>query len=276
MNTNSKPLSHYETIKLAIEYIDKEYKEQPSLDEIAGHVAMSKYHFARVFKSFAGVTPMQFLHATTLFYAKESLKASKSIEESSLDVGLSSSSRLHELFINFEAMTPNAYKTKANSLTITYGKGWTPFGNALIATTSKGICALEFYEEDFEAVVEGVKKHWTKACFVHNDTQAQSLLEKIFVQKERVSVVVKGTNFQVNVWKALLNIPKGEVNTYQDIANFLNRPKAVRAIATAIGSNHIAYLIPCHRVISKTAAMSGYRWGISRKRILLAHESVNK
>lgn len=267
---------YYEDIKKVIEYLDKNYIYQPGLDELAAHVNMSKYHFTRIFKEYVGITPMQFLQSTTFSHAKEKLQTSKSIHETSVDLGLSSSSRLHELFINFIGVTPNEYKKMGDNLDITYGFGFSPFGNTMIATTMKGICSLEFYEDSYDEVFNRLKSSWKSAKFIHDNKKAQELLDEIFINKEKVSIFVKGTNFQINVWKAILNIPKSEVSTYSDVAIAVGKPKAVRAVASAIGANHIGFLIPCHRVISKSAAMSGYRWKIERKRIILGYEEIDK
>lgn len=275
MNSLEIKSKHYNTIKKAIEYLDENYSYQPQLDEVASHIGMSKHYFSRIFKEYVGVTPMQFLQATTLSYAKEKLLNSKSILDTSLDVGLSSSSRLHELFVNFIGVTPNEYKKMGENLDITYGFGLTPFGKAMIAMTKKGICSLEFYEDSYAKILSRVQEHWSKAEFIQDNESAQLVLNKIFINQEKVNLFVKGTNFQINVWKALLKIQRGQISTYSDIAMLLNKPTAVRAVATAIGSNHVGFLIPCHRVIAKSAAMGGYRWGINRKKVLLAYEETS-
>lgn len=265
---------NYIQIEKAIKYIDENFKEHPSIDEIAKNVGMSKFHFIRVFKEYVGVTPKQFLHCVTLNYAKEHIKESKSILDSSLDIGLSSTSRLHELFVNLIGVTPKEWKEKGKDVQITYGFGETPFGEALIGFTDKGICYLGFIDDNKTEIFNRFNELWENANLVHNETAANEYLENIFVKNKKYNLFVKGTNLQVNVWKALLNLPNGIVATYQDIANYLDKPKAVRAIASAIGRNHVGYLIPCHRVIAKSGAMSGYRWGIERKKILIAYESV--
>lgn len=272
MNKLENQSKYYEYIKKAIEYFDENYSLQPKLEDVASHVGMSKHHFSRIFKEYVGVSPMQFLQATTISYAKEKLLNSKSILDTSLDLGLSSSSRLHELFVNFVGVTPNEYKNMGESLEITYGFGLSPFGKTMIAYTQKGVCSLEFYDDSFENIFTRLQTTWNKALFTQDDKKAQELLDKIFIEKENVNLFVKGTNFQINVWKAILNITSGDISTYSDVAQQIGKPKAVRAVATAIGSNHIGFLIPCHRVISKSAAMGGYRWGVDRKKVILAYE----
>ena len=265
---------NYKKIEKVIKYIDENFKEQPSLDTISEYIGMSKFHLIRVFKEYVGVTPIQFLQSITLNYAKEHLKESKSILDSSLDLGLSSSSRLHDLFVNIIGVTPKEYKESGKNVEITYGYGVTPFGEALIAFTKRGVSYLGFVDNNKDAVFSRFKEIWEKATFIEDDKKAQDFLDNIFIEKKKFDLYVKGTNFQINIWKALLNIPNGTITTYQDIANSINKPKAVRAVATAIGSNHIGYLVPCHRVLAKSGAMSGYRWGIERKKILIAYEAI--
>jgi len=272
MNNLENKSKYYLDIKKAIEYFDKNFKYQPKLEDVAAHVGMSKHHFSRIFKEYVGVTPMQFLQATTLTHAKERLQSSSSILDASLELGLSSSSRLHELFVNFIGVTPNEYKKMGKNLDITYGYAYSPFGNTMIAFTKKGICSLEFYDETYDDVFNRLQETWNKAKFVKDNKKAQEILARIFIKKEKMDIFVKGTNFQINVWKAILNINKGEISTYSDIATLIGKPKAVRAVATAIASNHVGFLIPCHRIISKSAAMGGYRWGVNRKKVVLAYE----
>ncbi|RXJ93585.1 6-O-methylguanine DNA methyltransferase [Malaciobacter molluscorum] len=266
---------NYNKIVKAIKYIDENFKEQPSIDIIAQHIGMSKYHFIRVFKEYVGVTPIQFLQSVTLNYAKEHLKESSSLLESSLDLGLSSPSRLHDLFVNIIGVTPKEYKDLGQNVEITYGYGYTPFGNALIATTKRGICFLGFYDKEKDSVYDRFKQIWANAKLIKDNERASSMLDSIFIKKDKkFNLYVKGTNFQINVWKALINIPDGSITTYQDVAKYLDNPKAVRAVANAIGSNPIGYLIPCHRVLGKSGAMTGYRWGIERKKVLVAYEAI--
>ena len=268
-----KNSSTYNQIEKAIKYIDENFKSHPSVDEIAKNVGMSKYHFIRVFKDYVGLTPQQFLHSVTLNYAKEHIKESKSILDSSLDIGLSSSSRLHELFVNLIGVTPKEWKEKGKDVEITYGFGQTPFGEALIGFTSKGICYLGFCDNNKKDIFQRFNELWENANLVFNEKLANEYLENIFIKNKKYPLFVKGTNLQINVWKALINIPNGKIATYSDIANIVDKPKSVRAVASAIGKNHIGYLIPCHRVIAKSGAMSGYRWGIERKKSLLDYEN---
>lgn len=265
---------NYKKIEKVIRYMDENFKEQPSIDTIAEYIGMSKYHFIRVFKEYVGVTPIQFLQSITLNYAKEHLKESKSILDSSLDIGLSSPSRLHDLFVNIIGVTPKEYKELGKNVKITYGVGTTPFGQALIAFTKRGVSYLGFVDSNEDAIFERFKEIWAKADLIEDNEKAQESLNNIFVEKKKFDLYVKGTNFQINVWKALLNIPNGTIASYEDIAKSINKPKAARAVASAIGSNHIGYLIPCHRVLAKSGAMSGYRWGVERKKILVAYEAI--
>lgn len=236
--------NNYKQIEKAIRYIDENFKEHPSIDEVAKNIGMSKFHFIRVFREYVGVTPKQFLHSVTLNYAKEHIKESKSILDSSLDIGLSSSSRLHELFVNLIGVTPKEWREKGQDVRITYGYGETPFGEALIGFTDKGVCYLGFIDENKEEIFNRFHELWANANLHLDETSAKEYLKNIFIKNKKYSFFVKGTNLQVNVWKALLNLPNGTVVTYQDIANYLDKPKATRAIASAIGKNHIAYLNP--------------------------------
>jgi len=266
----------YKQIEQAIKYIDENFKEHPSIDEIALNIGISKYHFIRVFKEYVSVTPQQFLHCVTLNYAKEHIKMSKSILDSSLDIGLSSTSRLHELFVNLLAVTPKEWREKGKDVKITYGFGQTPFGEALIGFTTKGICYLGFIDNNKKDIFKRFNELWENANLVFDEKLANKYLENIFVKNKKYPLLVKGTNLQINVWKALLNLPNGIVATYSDIANYLEKPKAVRAVANAISKNHIGFLIPCHRVIAKSGAISGYRWGIERKKILIDYETFKE
>lgn len=286
MNDNynlQEQCTDYQTVARAIQYIEQNFKNQPSLDEIAAAVHLSKYHFQRLFKRWAGVTPNQFVGYLTLAYAKARLQESSSILDTALDSGLSGPGRLHDLFVNFEAMTPGEYKEQGKDLRITYGLHPTPFGPALLAKTERGICALRFSssEDGISPIVNTLQKEWPHAQFNENPDQTAPLVKQIFSgarpdSTRPIYLQVKGTNFQVNVWQALLNIPAGMVTTYQEIAQQIGSPTATRAVASAIGRNPVGYLIPCHRVISKSGQAHGYRWGSTRKKAILAYEAARK
>ena len=270
----------YDRVAQAIEYVQNNFLEQPNLDEIAASVHLSKYHFQRLFKNWAGVSPTQFMHFLTIEYAKIQLRRSRSIFETALDAGLSSSSRLHDLFINFVAMTPGEYKNLGANLEIHYGFHPTPFGECLLATTQRGICGLRFTtEKDNVAILATLEQEWSLAKFIENPSITKPLIQQIFrtdpsVDTPRFHLLLKGTNFQVQVWQALLLIPSGAMVSYQDVANYVSKPTAFRAIGNAVGNNPVAYLIPCHRVISKTGNFHQYRWGSTRKQAILGWEAA--
>ncbi len=271
----------YQRVAQAIRYLDENFQNQPSLDEIAAAVHLSKYHFQRLFKRWAGVTPNQFLHYLTIEYAKERLQESNSVYDTALDAGLSGAGRLHDIFVNFEAMTPGQYKEQGQDLIITYGINPTPFGPCLLARTERGVCALRFIssEDGAALALAEIKKEWPKAQFIEQPDLTAPLAARIFSTPDQeqapLHLAVKGTNFQIQVWQALLAIPRGMMVTYQDVAQKIGSPTASRAVAGAIGKNPAGYIIPCHRVISKTGQAHGYRWGTTRKRALLAYEAAH-
>jgi AraC family transcriptional regulator of adaptative response/methylated-DNA-[protein]-cysteine methyltransferase len=261
------------------------------LDDIAASVHLSKYHFQRLFKRWAGVSPTQFMHYLTVDYAKERLAASESVYDASLDAGLSGAGRLHDLFITFEAMTPGQYKRSGEGVTIRYGFHDTPFGRCLLAATDKGVCALRFLSTSESEVIDGdpigslesvafdeLMAEWPEAVLVEDDQATGRLVARIFTpggdeDRQPFHLLLKGTNFQVQVWQALLAIPPGNMVSYQDVATHIGRPTASRAIAGAVARNPIGYLIPCHRVINKSGRYHGYRWGANRKKAILGWEA---
>jgi AraC family transcriptional regulator, regulatory protein of adaptative response / methylated-DNA-[protein]-cysteine methyltransferase len=271
----------FKRIEKAIQFIEISFKSQPTLDQIARSANLSKYHFDRLFKRWAGISPIQFLQFLTLDYTKQRLVESKNLLETSLEAGLSGPSRLHDLFVTFEAMTPGDFKKQGAGLQISYGFCDTPFGECLLAITQRGICYLGFVDsggrsEAFQQLFDT----WPGSKFIENPTIVCPIIDGIFrIDPQKSSqpfhIQLKGTNFQINVWKALLSIPKGCVVSYQDIASYIGHPKAFRAVANAIAINPIAYLIPCHRVISKSGKIHQYRWGSSRKKALIGWEAAN-
>jgi AraC family transcriptional regulator of adaptative response/methylated-DNA-[protein]-cysteine methyltransferase len=269
--------SDYERIERAIVYLEQNFRNQPSLEEVAQSVHLSKYHFQRLFKRWAGISPKQFLQFLTIEYAKKMLAESSTILDTTLEAGLSSPSRLHDLFITFEAITPGEFKDKGAGLKIVYGFHKTPFGRCLLATTPRGICGLVFVVEgQEEQALAELKQAWPNSEFGEASDQTQRLPNQIFTpsaDEAPLNLVLKGTNFQVKVWEALLRIPPGAMVSYHDIAAYLGQPSASRAVAQAISQNPIAYIIPCHRVIRKMGVINDYRWGASRKKAILGWEA---
>lgn len=283
MNTYdcSQQSEDYKRIEKAIQFIEEDFKNQPSLDQMAQNVRLSKYHFDRVFKRWAGISPIQFMQFITLDYTKRRLLESKSLLETALEAGLSGPGRLHDLFINFEAMTPGEFKKQGQGLKISYGFCDSPFGECLLATTKRGICYLGFVDpsERSKRLAQLVDT-WPGSEFAEKPTAVRPIVNRIFRKENQkcpqpFNLQIKGTNFQVNVWKALLNIPIGCVVSYQDIASHIGHPKAFRAVANATAVNPVAYLIPCHRVIAKSGKIHQYRWGSLRKKALIGWEAAN-
>jgi AraC family transcriptional regulator, regulatory protein of adaptative response / methylated-DNA-[protein]-cysteine methyltransferase len=275
MNTLSQLSKDYVRIERAIHFLEEHADRNPSLREVANAVGMSEYHFQRVFQRWAGISPKQFLQCLKIEYAKELLKKS-SILEASYGAGLSGPGRMHDLFITCEAMSPGEYKNRGQGLEIDYGFHPTPFGECFIAVTGRGICALKFGEtKDREEVLRDFREDWKNAKLNRSQAKTRVYVERIFSRRgkdDKVRILCRGTNLQVKVWEALLRIPSGQVVSYQTVANAIEHPRAVRAVASAIGKNAVAYLIPCHRVIRGLGHMGGYRWGISRKKAMLARE----
>ncbi len=269
-------MSDYDRIAAAIEFIRKHTGEQPSLEAIAAHVHLSPAHFQRLFSRWAGISPKRFLQQLTLVQAQRLLDASTSTLATSQAVGLSSSARLHDHFVSLNAVTPGEYKHGGAGLEITYGQHTTPYGPAFIACTKRGVCQLTFVDRDEAAPLELLRRSWPHAVLRESVAQAGRLLERIFggalADDGPVALHVRGTNFQINVWRTLLEIPPGRVTSYGNIAAQLGRPGAARAVGNAVGSNPAAWLIPCHRVIRASGALGDYRWGKDRKRIMLALE----
>ncbi len=269
---------NFERISKAIEFINSNYKNQPSLNDIAKQINLSPYHFQKLFTEWAGVSPKQFLQYISLSHAKDLLKHGQStLFEASSEVGLSGTSRLHDLFVSIEGMTPGEYKNGGENLKINYDFAFSPFGEMLIASTPKGICHMAFVDNKSEAI-SFMKSMFPNAEY-NNTTDVkiqdiQSVFDNDWSQLSQLKLHVKGTDFQLKVWETLLRIPIGEVVTYGDIAKKLDNPKASRAIGSAVGSNPIAYLIPCHRVIQSTGLFGQYHWGSIRKTAIIGWESA--
>jgi len=282
LNDYSQQSEDFQRIEKAIKFIEVNFKSQPTLDQIAESVYLSKYHFDRLFKRWAGISPIQFLQFMTLDYTKQKLAESKSLLETSLEAGLSGPSRLHDLFVTFEAMTPGDFKRQGAGLKIFYGFCKSPFGECLLAITERGICHLGFVERDERSeTLNQLFQTWPGSEFTEDQERISLVVKNIFridqiENSHPFNLHLKGTNFQINVWRALLSIPEGWVVSYQDIASYIGHPKAFRAVANAIAINPVAYLIPCHRVIAKSGNINKYRWGSTRKKALIGWEAARR
>ena len=270
---------NYQRIEQAIQYLEKNFQHQPELDEVAEQVHLSPFHFQRIFTEWAGISPKRFLQFLTVDFLKSKLNQSKNLVEAAASAGLSGQSRVYDLFTTLEAVTPQEYKQKGSGIRIEYGIHETPFGTCLIGITERGVCWLSFIQtdEDSRIQIEEMKTHWNNSVFHLNQELTEVFIEKIFhpadsVTRDKLHLFVKGTNFQVKVWEALLKIPMGNVTTYQGVAEQIQSPKAMQAVGSAVGSNHIAYLIPCHRVIRKDGILGEYRWNSTRKKGMIGWE----
>lgn len=274
-------MSDYDRIAKAIHFITAQVKQQPALEEIAAHVHLSPFHFQRLFCKWAGVTPKRYLQVLTLERAKQLLLESRPLLEVSESLGLSSSSRLYDHFVQLEAVTPGEYKSNGAGIQIEYGVHRSPFGDAFVAFTPRGICSLEFIDQyDVPALLGKLEHKWKHASIRKNAAHSSKLIERIFGAAEKadrpLSLHVSGTNFQINVWRALMQIQPGKLNSYSQIAAAIGQPDAARAVGRAVGSNPVAILIPCHRVIQQNGNLGGYHWGLTRKHALHAWESARQ
>lgn len=274
-------LSDYSKVELTIRFIESRIHEQPSLAEVAAVVGLSEFHFQRLFQRWAGVSPKRFLQFLTIQEAKKMLSESKSLLETSLEVGLSGPSRLHDLFLSLDRMTPGEFKAQASGLTVHWGVEETPFGAALFAALDRGLCGLSFLLEDGpEGAFRDLRERWPGAKLEASPALIRGYAEA-FNQRlngksnQPLSLVLKGTPFQLKTWEALLRIPPGQAVAYGDLAHLAGAPAASRAIGSAVGHNPIACLIPCHRVIQSTGAFGQYHWGTPRKQAILAFERAH-
>jgi AraC family transcriptional regulator of adaptative response/methylated-DNA-[protein]-cysteine methyltransferase len=271
--------SDYERIAAAIRLIDQNIDSQPDLNRLAATLGLSSYYFHRLFHRWAGVTPKRFVQFLTVEYAKQLLQNSQSVLDVSYQTGLSGPGRLHDHFVALEAVTPGEYKGRGAGLKIFYGVHPSPFGKVFLATTERGVCALSFISGQQAEAEELTKlqQSWSYARLCENRALTQAFVKRIFDpvrgEDKPLTLLVRGTNFQIQIWKALLQIPPGHLCSYQQLARIVDKPTASRAVGQAIGANPIAYLIPCHRVIRRMGLPGGYRWGETRKRALIAWEA---
>ena len=266
---------HYQTINRAITFIRSTLIQQPKLEQIAGSVGMSPYHFQRVFTEWVGMSPKRYQEYLTLGFSKELLQKRHTLLDVTLNLGLSGTSRLHDLFIKWEAMTPGEYALNGAGVEINWGFFDSPFGQMLAMATKRGLCGLGFVGESSKTVIfDDFKSRWPNAVYIENKVILKSLIETLVIGKGTINIHLIGAPFQIKVWEALMNIPTGFVTTYSDIAKAIDNKAAVRAVGTAVGKNPISWLIPCHRVLRKNGELGGYHWGIDLKTALLARESA--
>jgi len=274
---NQKEYINYSRIAEAIEYIQQNFTEQPTLEKIAKKVHLSPFHFQKIFTDWAGVSPKKFLQYISVQYAKQILNNSQAtLFETAFKTGLSGTGRLHDLFVKIEGMTPGEYKNKGENLSINYNYQESFFGKILVASTNKGICYMGFSDKKNDAFNE-LEKRFSNANFIQQTDEIQQNALLIYTQDwskiNEIKLHLKGTDFQLKVWETLLKIPLGNLATYGNIAKEIQKPKASRAVGTAIGNNPIAFLIPCHRVIQSTGIFGGYMWGTTRKTVIIGWEA---
>ena len=271
----------YQRIEQAIHNLDQTVIHQPDLKKLAANLKLSEFHFQRLFSRWAGVSPKRFLQFLTLHHAKSVLSKSENLLDVTFEAGLSSISRLHDLFIQCEAVTPGEYKSRGQGLTISYAFHQSPFGECLVAATRRGVCALTFIQHGKRKhALDALQHKWQQATLQENPLATNPLFERIFSRTRNdnkpMYLYVKGTNFQIKVWEALLRIPTGAMVSYHDVARHLGMPTASRAVANAIARNPIQYLIPCHRVIQSMGVFGGYQGGMERKKALLGWEAAQE
>lgn len=274
MTFEEPPARHYETVARAIRFIRANARHQPSLAEIAAAVHLSEHHLQRTFSAWAGISPKRFLQFLTKEHARAALRRSEDLLSVTLETGLSSPGRLHDLMVSCEAMTPGEVKRKGAGLTVGYGVGDTPFGPALIAWTPRGVCHLAFDDDE-----RALCARWPAARMARDDGEAERLTTLIFPATPRpgaLHLLLHGTNFQLKVWEALLTIPPGRLLSYGQLARSIGRPKAHRSVAHAVAANPIGLLIPCHRVIRGSGEVGEYHWGSERKAAIQAWEAARR
>lgn len=272
-------MSDYDRIASAIHFIQQQADRQPALEEIAAHVQLSPYHFQRLFSRWTGISPKRFLQVLTVERGKQRLVANRALLEVADAIGLSSSSRLYDHFVQLEAATPGDFKRRGQGLLIEYGVHPSPFGSFFVAISSRGVCRAAFLDASSQQEqLAALHGDWPLATVEHNPVHTRQVVADMFgkspVPTHPLSLYVAGTNFQIAVWRALLRIPPGSVTNYAQLATELNRPRSARAVGNAIAANPIAFLIPCHRVIRQTGAVGKYRWGETRKQALQIWETA--
>jgi AraC family transcriptional regulator of adaptative response/methylated-DNA-[protein]-cysteine methyltransferase len=275
----STAATDYDIVRRAIAHIRGHWRAQPEVEEIAEAAGVSATDLHHLFRRWAGLTPKAFLQALTLDHARRLLREQASVLDASYEVGLSGPGRLHDLFVTHEAMSPGEWKSGGEGLTITYGFHPSPFGMALVMGSERGLCGLAFADPgDEKSAFADMSSRWPRARYVEDRNLTAPLAQRIFDQRlwrpdRPLRVVLIGTDFEVRVWEALLRVPFGRVTSYSDIAAKVSAPKAARAVGAAVGKNPVCFVVPCHRVIGKSGALTGYHWGLTRKRAILGWEA---
>jgi AraC family transcriptional regulator of adaptative response/methylated-DNA-[protein]-cysteine methyltransferase len=273
------PAGDYESVRRAIEFISENWREQPSLEAIAEAVGLPPLALQRLFTRWAGLTPKGFLQAVTLNAARALLDDSASVLDATYEVGLSGPGRLHDLFVTHEAMTPGAYKARGEGLTMRFGFHASPFGQALVMATERGLAGLAFADPGNEAaVLADMQSRWPRAIYIEDPAATASYAGRIFDPAlwradQPLRIVMIGSDFELGVWETLLKLPLGKATTYSAIAAHIGRPSAARAVGTAVGRNPLSFVVPCHRVLGKGGGLCGYHWGLTRKRAILGWET---
>jgi AraC family transcriptional regulator, regulatory protein of adaptative response / methylated-DNA-[protein]-cysteine methyltransferase len=273
------PVTDYEHVRRIIAFISERWREQPSLEAIASHAGLSTTHVHHLFRRWCGLSPKAFLQAITLDNAKALLADSASVLDTAFELGLSGPARLHDLFVTHEAMTPGDYKARGDGLVMRYGFHASPFGEAILVATERGLAGLGFVDAgDRAAALADMQRRWPKAAYVEDSDAVAPLAERVFDptrwQADRpLRVVLIGTDFEVRVWQTLLRIPRDRATTYSDIARHIGSPAACRAVGAAVGKNPISFVVPCHRVLGRSGALTGYHWGLTRKQAILGWEA---
>ncbi len=267
-------------MRRAIAYISDHWRGQPDLEEIAADAGLSPAHFQRLFSRWAGISPKEFVQAITLDHARDLLKGSSSILDAAYEVGLSGAGRLHDLFVNHEAMTPGDYKRRGAGLEIAWGYHPSPFGSALIMATERGVAGLAFADgaDEEQSIFEDMTRRWPAATFTNAPEKTAPYAARVFTpelwsKSDPLKLVLIGTDFEVRVWDALLKLPLGQAITYSDLAAHVCSPRAARAVGSAVGRNPISFVVPCHRVLRKDGGLGGYHWGVTRKQAIIGWEA---
>ena len=270
----------YQRIGQALAYLEANRSEQPSLEDVAGHVGLSPFHFQRIFSRWVGISPKRFLQFLTVEHARKCLAETRSVLDATFSSGLSSPGRLHDLTVSVDAVTPGELRSGGAGLRIRHGSGPSPFGPCFMAVTDRGVCWMSFPEDEDTSTLDELGKHFHRADLIENQAEVRGWRDRAFgsakVESATLPVLLSGTNFQLKVWEALLRVPTGGLCSYAGLASAMGRPTATRAVASAVAANHVAYLIPCHRVIRSMGAFGQYRWGAARKSAMIGWEQARR